>query len=448
MQVPEDAYYGAQTQRAVGNFPISGQPMPPAFIKALARIKKYAGQVNLELGGLDSKRAEAINQAADEVIRGAHLEQFPVDVFQTGSGTSSNMNMNEVLAGRANEILGGPRGGREPVHPNDHVNQGQSSNDSVPTAIHLAALLEMEQKLKPALRGLWQSLAQKAEAFQGVVKTGRTHLQDAVPLSMGQVFSGYARQIQLGMVRIEAAQQGLYELPLGGTAVGTGINAQPSFAAKVIAGLAKETGMPLIEASNHFEAQAGKDACVMASGALKAIAVSLHKIANDIRFLASGPRFGLGELVLPTVQPGSSIMPGKVNPVICEAVIQASAQVMANDAAVMLGGAGGYFELNTMMPLIARNLLESIGLLAASAKTLAERCVDGLKVDEEHARSTVEGNLSLATFLAPAIGYDKAAALAHEAHQTGRNVRELALEKNLLPEDELERLLSNLTGEA
>lgn len=445
VEVPREAYYGAQTQRAKENFQISGLLMPGPFLSALARIKAQAAEVNCDLGLLEKKLAQPIAAAAREVVKGKHAFQFPVEVFQTGSGTSTNMNMNEVIAGRANEMLTRKRGGKSPVHPNDHVNKGQSSNDIIPSALHLAALLGLGDHLKPALGVLQQSLEKQALALASVVKTGRTHLQDAVPVTLGQEFSGYARQVELAISRIKAAEKDLCELPLGGTAVGTGINTHPEFAGRVIAGLAEETSLPLIEAVNHFEAQAARDGAVAVSGALRGLAVSLTKIANDIRWLASGPRMGLGEISIPSLQPGSSIMPGKINPVVPEAVIQAAAQVTGNDLTIALGGQGGYFELNTMQPLIAYNLLQSIELMSGAALTFAEKCIDGIEPDLERTAASLEGNLSLVTFLAPAIGYDQAAALAHEAHEEGKNIRELALEKGLLSEEELDGLLKNLT---
>ncbi len=446
VEVPAEAYYGAQTQRAADNFQISGLRLPPAFIRALALIKRHAARVNADLGLLPADLSEAIVAAADEVVEGRLQDQFVVEVFQTGSGTSSNMNLNEVIAGRANEMLGGPRGGKSPVHPNDHVNLGQSSNDLIPSALHLAALGEMRGRLYPALGGLHASLASKAAEFAGVLKTGRTHLMDAVPLTLGQELGGYARQVELGLDRLRAAEDGLAELPLGGTAVGSGVGAHPQFAARVIAGLAAETSLPLKEAADHFEANAARDAALIASGALRTVAVSLIKIANDLRWLASGPRAGLGEIVLPRLQPGSSIMPGKINPVIPEAVIQAAAQVMGNDLAVALGAQGGYLELNLMQPLIAHNLLQSIALLAGAADHLDRKCVQGMEADRERAAANLEGNLALATFLVPEIGYDRAAALAKEASTSGRTIRQVARESGLFSDEQLDALLADLAG--
>jgi fumarate hydratase class II len=441
VKVPEDAYYGAQTQRAIENFPISGLTFQPAFIKAIALIKKYAAQVNQELEILPLDLSKAIIQAAQEVIDDTFDDQFKVDVFQTGSGTSANMNVNEVIAGRANEIITGNIGGKSPVHPNDHVNLGQSSNDVIPSAIHIAALSSIKSQLIPALKKLHQSLKNKAGEFKGVAKIGRTHLQDAVPVTLGQEFSGYARQVELGIERLQLIEPRLAELALGGTAVGTGMNTHPEFARRVIALIAQETRCSFVEAKNHFEAQASQDAAVEASGALKTVAVSLIKVANDIRWLASGPRCGIGEIVLPDLQPGSSIMPGKVNPVMPEVLLQAAAQVIGNDTAITIGGQAGNFELNTMLPLIAYNLLQSIELLASAVKVFAKKCVDGITANEEKCASTVDKSIALVTPLVPIIGYDKAAAIAKEARETGKTIREIALEKKILPEVEIDRLL-------
>lgn len=440
MPVPADALYGAQTARARENFPISGLRFPRPFLRALGMIKQRAARVNLELGLLHRERAMAIMEAAEEVITGELDGHFVLDVFQTGSGTSTNMNANEVIANRAIRLLGQVEGGRA-VHPNDHVNLGQSSNDVIPTALHLAAAVEIRQSLLPALLGLRRGLEEKAAAFDDIVKIGRTHLQDATPIRLGQVFSGYARQLELAERRLEQALAGLYELPLGGTAVGTGINTHPEFAGRVIAGLAETTGLPFVEAVNHFEAQAAKDAVVMASGALKSCAVALYKIANDIRLLGSGPRCGLGELLLPPVQPGSSIMPGKVNPVMAEALIQVCAQVIGNDAAVTLGGLAGNFELNVMMPLMAHNLLQAIELLSRASGQFNAKCVQDLQADRKRCESLVEQSLAMVTALAPVIGYDRAAALAKQAWESGRTVREVALAERFLSEEELTRIL-------
>ena len=438
MEVPADALWGASTQRAVLNFPVSGERFPRRFVAALGLVKAAAAAANGALGVLDAQRAAAIEAAAREVAAGRWDDQFVVDVFQTGSGTSTNMNANEVIASRARQLLGD---GVLPVHPNDHVNASQSSNDVIPTALHVAARVAIAEDLLPALARLAASLRAKAQAFDDVVKIGRTHLMDATPVRLGQEFAGWARQIERAAERVAAAGEDLAELPLGGTAVGTGINCPPGFAARAIARIAAETGLAFREAQDHFEAQGARDAAVAASAALRGAAVALFKIANDVRLLASGPRCGLAELRLPPVQPGSSIMPGKVNPVICESVIQVAAQVVGNDAAVALGGMTGQLELNAMIPLIARNLLESIRLLAAAARLFAERCIDGIEADRERAAELVERSLAMVTVLAPRIGYDRAAEIAKEAARSGRTVREICLEQAVLPADELETLL-------
>src|SRR5690554_5281006 len=440
MEVPAGAYYGASTQRAVLNFPISGLRFSRAFIRALGLIKRAAAETNMELGRLDRERGEAIVQAAQEVADGKLDEHFVLDIFQTGSGTSTNINANEVIANRASELLGGELGSRK-VHPNDHVNMGQSSNDVIPTAIHLAALEAMERRLLPGLERLHAGLAEKARAFDEIVKIGRTHLQDATPIRLGQEFSGYASQIEHGIRRVRRAQEDLAELALGGTAVGTGINTHPEFARRTIARLAELTGLKLREAENHFEAQAARDAAVSASGALRTVAVSLMKIADDIRFLGSGPRCGIGELKIPPVQPGSSIMPGKVNPVIAESVMMVAAQVMGNDLTVTIAAERGNFELNVMMPVLAHNLLQSIELLAAATVNFQEKLIAGLEADRERCESLVEQSLAMVTVLAPRIGYDRAADLAHRAYETGQTIRSLCQEEQVLPADELERLL-------
>jgi fumarate hydratase class II len=444
VRVPEDAYYGAQTQRAVENFPVSGWRFPSSFIRALGLIKKCAALVNHELGLLSAELAEAIGAASQEVVEGRLVDQFVLDVFQTGSGTSTNMNANEVIAGRANEILTGRRGGKSPVHPNDHVNLGQSSNDVIPTALHVAALTAIKDRLIPALEKLQRSLLQKSEDFAEVGKIGRTHLQDAVPVTLGQEFGGYARQVELGIARIRGVQASLLELALGGTAVGTGLNTHPDFAAKAIELISRETGSPFREASNHFEAQAAQDAAAETSGALKTVAASLSKIANDIRWLASGPRCGLGEINLPALQPGSSIMPGKINPVIPEVVVQVAAQVMGNDVAITMGVQGGYFELNTMLPLIAHNLLQSIDLLSAAATLFAERCIDGITANRERCAQNIERSLALSTYLAPVLGYDKASKIAREAYESGKTVREVVLEGKTMSEGQLDELFKEI----
>lgn len=440
MQVPVSSYYGAQTQRAVLNFPISGLRFPRPFIRALGLIKKAAAETNLELGLLDEELAPAILEAAGEVAEGKLDEQFVVDIFQTGSGTSTNMNANEVIANRAIEIRGGEIGSRE-VHPNDHVNMGQSSNDVIPTAIHVSALEEVDKSLIPALKKLHESLEKKAQEFDDVVKIGRTHLQDAVPVRLGQEFSAYASMVEHGIKRMESARASLCELAIGGTAVGTGLNCHPEFSARVVEKVSNWTGVPFREAANKFEALASKDAAVEASGMLKTVAVSLMKIANDLRWLGSGPRCGIGEIFLPAVQPGSSIMPGKVNPVIPEAVTMIVAQVIGNDVTITIGGQSGNFELNVMKPVIAYNLLQSIHLLSTGSEVLAEKCVDGLKANREPSREMVERSLAMGTSLVPKIGYDKATEIAKVAYQTGRTVREVALEQKVLSEEELEQAL-------
>lgn len=441
VQVPATAYHGAQTQRALENFPVSGLRFPRRFIGALGMIKSEAAAVNAELGAIDTALAAPIGQAGDEVVEGRLDEHFPLDIFQTGSGTSTNMNANEVIANRAIEILGGEMGSKSPVHPNDDVNAGQSSNDVIPTAIHVAAYGAVTEDLIPALRHLEEALDRKAHEFDAIVKIGRTHLQDAVPIRLGQEFSGYAKQIDNGIARLAAVQPRLAELALGGTAVGTGLNAHPEFASGVIDRLAVRTGHPFVPAPNKFEAMAAKDAAVECSGALKTIAVSLTKIANDIRWLGSGPRCGIGEITLPSLQPGSSIMPGKVNPVIPESVLMVAAQVLGNDVTISAGGMSGNFELNVMMPVIAYNLLQSVEILANSSRLLADRCIGGLQANAQRCEALVEESLAMVTALAPAIGYDQAAEIAKEAFATGRTVRELCTEKQVLPLDELQRIL-------
>ncbi len=444
MQVPADAYYGAQTARAVENFPISNLRLPREFIRSLGLIKKHAAAANEGFGLLTPQLSRAVQQAAEEVVDGKFDGQFVVDVFQTGSGTSTNMNANEVIANRAAEILGRRRGDKA-VHPNDHVNKGQSSNDVIPTAIQVAALEGIVQRLQPALRELHAALLKRALDFRDVLKIGRTHLQDATPIRLGQEFSGYASQVEHAGKRLENVTRFLGELPLGGTAVGTGINTHPEFARKTIEGLARETGLPVREAPNHFEAQAVIDALVETSGALKSVAVSLIKIANDIRWLGSGPRCGLGELKLPPTQPGSSIMPGKVNPVMCEMVIQVGAQVIGNDVVVTFSGTFGAFELNTMLPVAAYNLLQSIELLANAARVFSKRCVVGLTADAAECEAKIEKSLAMCTALAPVIGYDKAATIAKRAYETGRTVREVARESSGIAPAELDRLLDPRT---
>lgn len=440
MRVPDGAYYGAQTARAAENFPISNLRFPRAFIRALGLIKKHAAIANAALGLLPKRISSAIQKATQEVITGKWDAEFVVDIFQTGSGTSTNMNANEVIANRAAEISGGKRGDKS-IHPNDHVNRGQSSNDVIPTAIHLAALEGVVHGLIPALSELHEALAKKAKEFDTVLKIGRTHLQDATPIRLGQEFSGYASQVEHDIVRLRRVEDHLGELPLGGTAVGTGINTHAEFARRTIEGISAETKLTLREAVNHFEAQGSIDALLETSGVLKTVAASLIKIANDIRWLGSGPRCGLGEIKLPTTQPGSSIMPGKVNPVMCEMVIQAGAQVIGNDAVVTFAGTFGNFELNTMLPVTAYNLLQAIELLTSASRVFARRCVTGLEADVEKCESNIERSLAMCTALAPEIGYDKAAKIAKLAYESGRTVREVALEISGLDKKKLDKLL-------
>ena len=440
MKVASDAYYGAQTARAIDNFPISDLRFPRSFIWALGLIKKHAAATNHALGLIPAEISAPIQRATQEVIDGQLDAHFPLDIFQTGSGTSTNMNANEVIANRAIELRGG-RAGDKSIHPNDHVNRGQSSNDVIPTAIHIAALEGVVRHLIPALEELCAGLLEKAAEFADILKLGRTHLQDATPMLVGQEFSGYASQIEHAINRLGKLEEPLGELALGGTAVGTGINTHPEFARRTISAIADEIGLKLREATNHFQAQATIDGLVQASGALKTVAVSLIKIANDIRWLASGPRCGLGELRLPATQPGSSIMPGKVNPVMCEMLIQVGAQVIGNDAAVTFSGTFGALELNTMLPVAAYNLLQSIQLLTTASRTFARRCVAGLDADAEKCQSNVEKSLAMCTALVPAIGYDKAANIAKVAYETNRTVREVALEVSGLDKPTLDRLL-------
>ena len=450
VQVPSDAFFGAQTQCAVENFPISGQRMPARFIRAIVLIKRSAALANRELGQLDEKIAGAIVQAADEALAaigkgGAEAEkwlsQFPVDVFQTGSATSTNMNANEVLAGRANEILAGVRGGKKPVHPNDHVNKGQSSNDIIPTSLHVAALDSLNSDLIPALKYLHAALAAKAKEFDPIVKIGRTHLMDAVPVRLGQEFGGYASQLEHSIDRAESCKKHLAELALGGTAVGTGMNNDPKVTALIISKLAADLKLPFKQAPNLFEALAARDAAVECSGQLKTIACSLMKIANDIRLIGSGPRCGIGEIVLPDLQPGSSIMPGKVNPVMPEMLTMVACQVIGADAAITAGGLQGHFELNVFKPMIAYNLLFSMQILSNGCRAFADKCVKGLEANKERCEELIEKSLMMCTALAPKIGYDASAKLAQEAFKTGKTVRQLATEKNLMPKDELNKLL-------
>ena len=440
VEVPRDALFGAQTRRALDNFPISGIRFPRRFIEALGAIKLEAANVNNELGGLEENLKDAIVAAAEEVVEGTLDKDFVLDIFQTGSGTSTNMNANEVISNRAVQILGGELGSKDPVHPNDHVNRGQSSNDVIPTAIHLAALISIERDLLPALHKLRDALGDKSVEFDDVVKTGRTHLQDATPIRLGQEFLGYAGQIERGIQRVEKAREDLAEVALGGTAVGTGVNTHPEFASKVCEKLAARFSVDIRETENHFQVQSAMDAAVFASGALKTVAVSLLKIANDVRFLGAGPRANLAEIALPEVQPGSSIMPGKVNPVIAESAAMVSAQVIGNDATVALAGASGNFELNVMLPVIAHNLLQSIELLASTADNFTDQLVVGLRATDR-GPALVEQGLMLATALAPEIGYDRAADLSKEAYKTGKTIREIARERTELSEEQLDDLL-------
>ncbi len=438
--VPEGAYYGASTQRAVDNFPISDLRFGRTFIWALGVLKASAASTNLAIGAIDAATSEAIIAASEEVLAGDLDEHFVLDIFQTGSGTSTNMNANEVIANRATEILGGELGSKL-VHPNDHVNASQSSNDTIPTAIHVAAVAGIERSLLPALDALADSLDAKADEFDHVLKSGRTHLMDATPIRLGQEFGGYATQIRNGASRVRAIVPELLELALGGTAVGTGINAPEGFASTTIAEMARRSGYAFVEAPNHFEAQSAKDAVVSASGALKTVAVSLFKIANDLRWMSSGPRTGIAEIQLPSLQPGSSIMPGKVNPVISEMMMQVASQVIGNDTAITWGGANGNFELNVMMPLMAHNLLESIFFHDTATTEMKDKMVDGITADHERAQWLLEQNVIIITALVPVIGYDKSAEIAKVAFAEGRGVREVALEMGVLPEDELHAAL-------
>jgi fumarate hydratase class II len=431
VMVPADAKWRAQTQRAVENFPISGQPLDAALIAALGRIKSAAARANAELGVIGQEMADAIAVAANEVASGRWDGEFPIDVFQTGSGTSSNMNANEVIATLASERLGGP------VHPNDHVNASQSSNDVFPSAIHLAVTDGVVHGLVPALEHLAEALEDKAREFEGVVKAGRTHLMDATPVTLGQEFGGYAAQVRMGLERLEATLPRIAELPLGGTAVGTGINMPPGFAAQVIDDLRHSTGLPLTEARNHFEAQGARDALVELSGQMRTVAVSLTKIANDIRWMGSGPRAGLAEIQIPDLQPGSSIMPGKVNPVVAEALLMVCAQVVGNDAAIAWGGAAGNFELNVMMPVLASNILESITLLAAATRLFADRLVAGISANTDQARAYAEGSPSIATPLNRYIGYEEAAKVAKQAVAEGKSIRDVVIERGYVRDGRL-----------
>jgi fumarate hydratase class II len=441
MRVPERAYWGAQTQRAIENFPISNFRFPRRFLRALGMLKKASAMANMELALLQKELGEAISLAAEEVMDGKFDNQFVVDVFQTGSGTSTNMNANEVIANRGNEILGGKIGERKPIHPNDHVNLGQSSNDIIPSSMHIAALEGLQRDLLPALNSLHRGLKEKGKEFDRIMKIGRTHLQDATPIRLGQEFSGYSRMVQHGIRRVENVRNPLAELAIGGTAVGTGVNTHPKFAGLVVEKINEITGLTFREAENHFEAQGAKDAVVEASSALKTLAVSLMKIANDIRWLGSGPRCGIGEILLPEVQPGSSMMPGKVNPVIPEALCQVAAEVIGNDATIALAGLSGNFELNVMMPVMTHNLLHSISLLTNASLLFSQKCIHGLKANEQRCQEMIERSLAMATALSPHIGYDAAAKIAREAYERGKTVREVALERKVLPGEKLEKIL-------
>ncbi len=440
VQVPRDALFGAQTRRALENFPISELRFPRRFVQALGAIKLEAANVNHELGGLGEGIRDAIVQAAEEVVEGELDNQFVLDIFQTGSGTSTNMNANEVISNRAIQILGGELGSKDPVHPNDHVNKGQSSNDVIPTAIHLAALISIERDLLPALEKMQRALENKSSELDDVVKTGRTHLQDATPIRLGQEFRGHVGQIERGIQRIKEARADLAEVALGGTAVGTGVNTPPEFASKVCGRLSQRFDVEVRETENHFQAQSAMDAAVFASGALKTVAVSIMKISNDIRWLGAGPRASLAEIALPEVQPGSSIMPGKVNPVIAESATMVAAQVIGNDATVAIAGQSGNFELNVMLPVLAYNLLQSTAILATTADNLTDQCISGIKATER-GPELVEQGLMLATALAPGIGYDKAAEISKKAYKEGKTIREVAREDTDLSEEELDELL-------
>jgi fumarate hydratase class II len=441
MSVPESALYGASTERAVLNFPISGYRFSRPFIRALGLIKWAAAQANHDLGLLDAERSALIVQAAEEVVDGKLDEHFPLDIFQTGSGTSTNTNANEVIANRCAQLGGKPIGSRELVHPNDHVNMGQSSNDVIPSAIHISGAEQLKNCLVPALEKLRDALEAKAKEFWEIIKIGRTHLMDATPVRVGQEFSGYAQQVAYGKERAQKAMEVLRELALGGTAVGTGLNRHVDFPGKVMRHIDQRTGIKFYEAKNHFEAQGAKDAVVEASGQLKTIAVSLFKIANDIRLLGSGPRCGIGEIQLPATQPGSSIMPGKVNPVMCESMMMVCAQVIGNDATITWSGANGNLELNVMMPVMAHALLESIRLLTHVVEVFCEKCVTGIVANTARCQELVELSMAMVTSLAPKIGYDRAAEIAKESLKTGKTVRQICLEKKVLPETELDRAL-------
>ena len=439
IEVPADRLWGAQTERSLHHFKISGERMPRALVHALVLVKKAAALVNLDLKVLDEKKTEAIVAAADEVLAGKHDDEFPLVVWQTGSGTQTNMNVNEVLANRASEILGGVRGEDRLVHPNDDVNKGQSSNDVFPTAMHVAAVKAVGEDVLPSLKALRDALAVKADAFKDIVKIGRTHLQDATPLTLGQEFSGYVSQLDHGLAHVEASLPHLCELALGGTAVGTGLNTHPEYAVRVAKKLAELTSHPFVTAPNKFEALAANDALVHAHGALKTVAASLNKIANDVRWLASGPRCGVGEIVIPENEPGSSIMPGKVNPTQCEAITMLAAQIFGNDVAVNVGGASGNFELNVFKPVIIHNFLQSARLLADGSASFREFCVVGIEPNRERLQENLENSLMLVTALNPHIGYDKAAKIAKTAHKTGKTLKETAIELGYLTAEQFDQ---------
>ncbi|NUF78136.1 class II fumarate hydratase [Snodgrassella sp. ESL0323] len=437
--VSENVYWGAQTQRSLQNFDIGGETLPPAMIQAMALVKKAAALTNQQLERISGECAGLIVQAAERVLEGKLADQFPLVVWQTGSGTQSNMNMNEVLANVANEIAGQPRGSYKPVHPNDHVNHAQSTNDSFPTAIHVATAIQINKHLIPAVQALRDTLASKAEAFKDIVKIGRTHLQDATPLTLGQEFSGYVSQLDHGLERLQQALHWLYELPLGGTAVGTGLNSHPQYAEKAAAKLAELTGLPFVTAPNKFEALAGRDAVVFASGSLKTLAVSLNKIANDIRWLASGPRCGIGEITIPANEPGSSIMPGKVNPTQCEAMTMVAAQVMGNDTAITVAGASGNFELNVFMPVLVFNILQSVRLLADACNSFNLRCAQGIEPVKEKIDANLHHSLMLVTALNRHIGYEKAAKIAKTAYAQNTSLKQAAIELGFLTAEEFDK---------
>ena len=437
--VSENVYWGAQTQRSLQNFDIGGETLPPAMIQAMALVKKAAALTNQQLERISGECAGLIVQAAERVLEGKLADQFPLVVWQTGSGTQSNMNMNEVLANVANEIAGQPRGSYKPVHPNDHVNHAQSTNDSFPTAIHVATAIQINKHLIPAVQALRDTLASKAEAFKDIVKIGRTHLQDATPLTLGQDFSGYVSQLDHGLERLQQALHWLYELPLGGTAVGTGLNSHPQYAEKAAAKLAELTGLPFVTAPNKFEALAGRDAVVFASGSLKTLAVSLNKIANDIRWLASGPRCGIGEITIPANEPGSSIMPGKVNPTQCEAMTMVAAQVMGNDTTITVAGASGNFELNVFMPVLVFNILQSVRLLADACNSFNLRCAQGIEPVKEKIDANLHHSLMLVTALNRHIGYEKAAKIAKTAYAQNTSLKQAAIELGFLTAEEFDK---------